>query len=342
MNKDIQKILNHLKHLLSSVETIEGSKHGIEVNRYRLSVVIDEINTDLPILGTKFENISNLLNKISECEMIQCYVREQFYEYSDQLLEKIQQKEISLKNPVKKLRESRKKMNNCRVRVPRIHEEQNQLIPCNCEKCRNSQTPYMFSYSILKKCIDDQKESIQCYNSYQMINVRDLTRTIINLNKPPDHHDSQLIHETSQNKVFISYSHKDESWKDRLMVQLNVLKHIGSFKIWDDRQISTGNDWYQEIKYALSCAKIAILLITAEFLTSQFINNEEIPVILNNKKEQGLKVIPIIIKPCAWKKITWLSSMQVLPKDGIPLTQNSENDIETILANVAEMISELE
>ena len=243
---------------------------------------------------------------------------------------------IELTDILEKNSEHPNKINNC------YHEEQNQLIPCNCEKCRNSQTPYMFSFNILKKCLDDKVESIQCHNSFQMINVRDLTRTIINLNKPPDHHDSQLIHETSQNKVFISYSHKDESWKDRLIVQLNVLKHIGSFNIWDDRQISTGNDWYQEIQYALSCAKIAILLITAEFLTSQFINNEEIPVILNNKKEQWLKVIPIIIKPCAWKKIAWLSSMQVLPKDGIPLTQNSENDIETFLAHVAEMISELE
>jgi len=113
MNKDILNIIKHLDQLLSSVEEIEGCKHGLDVNRYRLSVVIDEINNDLPILGTKLDSISKLLNKIAESKMIQCYVREQFYEYSEQLLEKIRIDEKTINKTFNKKRKSRKKKINC-------------------------------------------------------------------------------------------------------------------------------------------------------------------------------------------------------------------------------------
>jgi hypothetical protein len=71
--------------------------------------------------------------------------------------------------------------------------------------------------------------------------------------------------------IFISYSHADEEWKDRLVEQLNVLVVEDQFNVWDDRRIAAGSDWYPEIEAAINTANIAILLISAIFLTSPFI-----------------------------------------------------------------------
>ena len=74
-----------------------------------------------------------------------------------------------------------------------------------------------------------------------------------------------------QPTIFISYSHVDEEWKDRLIRQLNVLASEEHFKVWDDRRIAAGDDWYPEIEAAVNTASVAILLISEDFLTSSFI-----------------------------------------------------------------------
>jgi hypothetical protein len=80
--------------------------------------------------------------------------------------------------------------------------------------------------------------------------------------------------------VFISYSHKDEEWKDRLVTQLGVLEQEGILDLWDDRRIEAGEDWKPEIEQAINRASVAILMISANFLTSKFILSEEVPVLL--------------------------------------------------------------
>ena len=62
--------------------------------------------------------------------------------------------------------------------------------------------------------------------------------------------------------VFISYSHKDEAWKERLVTQLRVLQMEGLLDVWDDRRIEAGDDWYPEIQKAIERAALAILLIS--------------------------------------------------------------------------------
>jgi hypothetical protein len=84
--------------------------------------------------------------------------------------------------------------------------------------------------------------------------------------------------------IFISYSHADEEWKDRVVTQLRVLESERQFDVWEDRQIAVGEDWYPEIEKALNEANVAILLISAEFLTSRFIRGEEVPRLLILRK----------------------------------------------------------
>ena len=141
--------------------------------------------------------------------------------------------------------------------------------------------------------------------------------------------------------VFISYSHKDEAWKDRLVIQLGVLQRQGLLDLWDDRRIAAGEDWHGEIRAAMGRATVAVLLISADFLTSQFILGEEVPALLQRRDTEGLHIYPIIVRPCAWKAVKWLSRIQVRPKDGRALSGGTDYQIDADLAAVAEEIAAL-
>ena len=139
--------------------------------------------------------------------------------------------------------------------------------------------------------------------------------------------------------VFISYSHKDEAWKDRIMTHLGVLAQEGLLDTWDDRRIGAGEDWKNEIEDALKKASAAVLLVSADFLTSKFILGEEVPKLLERREKEGLKIFPVIIRPCAWKQVKWLSRMNLRPRDGKPLIGGNEFQTETDLTAIAEEIA---
>ncbi|NIM16858.1 MAG: TIR domain-containing protein [Candidatus Aminicenantes bacterium] len=142
-------------------------------------------------------------------------------------------------------------------------------------------------------------------------------------------------------KVFISYSHKDEEWKGKLTAHLKVLEMEGYCTLWDDRKIKEGDEWFPGIEKALNEAQIVIMMISAHFLTSNFIRKEEVPRILDRRMKEGVRVIPFIVKPCAWKTVRWLAALQVTPKDGEPLSTRQEAEIDRVLANFAERIASL-
>jgi hypothetical protein len=112
----------------------------------------------------------------------------------------------------------------------------------------------------------------------------------------------------SQPLVFISYSHHDEKEKDKLLAHLGVLQS-DLINLWSDDCIGAGVDWEPEISRALAQAKVAILFISASFLTSKFILGEEVPAILERRKNEGLVVFPVIARACAWKVVAWLTKI---------------------------------
>ncbi len=88
--------------------------------------------------------------------------------------------------------------------------------------------------------------------------------------------------------VFISYSHKDELWKDRLRPHLGVLEKADRISIWDDRQIDPGGKWYNKIKEVMDRAAVAVCLISADYLNSDFCTKEEIPYLLERNRKDGM------------------------------------------------------
>src|ERR1044071_3293290 len=137
--------------------------------------------------------------------------------------------------------------------------------------------------------------------------------------------------------VFISYSHKDEVWKDRLASHPGVLGKQELLDLWDDRRIEAGEEWFEEIEAAIEDADVAVLLVSADFLTSKFVLHEEIPRLLRRRATDALNIFPIIVRPCLWKRVDWLSPLLARPRDGKPLSEFKEH-WETALAEVADEI----
>ncbi len=123
----------------------------------------------------------------------------------------------------------------------------------------------------------------------------------------------------TQPTVFISYSHEDEPEKDQLLTHLDVLQKAGLIDLWSDDRISGGGDWEQEITEAMNKATVAILLISANFLTSDFILGVEVPTLLKRRKEEGLYIFPVIARACYWEAFGWLGEMNVRPRDNKPV-----------------------
>ncbi len=117
-------------------------------------------------------------------------------------------------------------------------------------------------------------------------------------------------------KIFISYSHKDEREVEELVSHLSVLQNAaGLVEVWNDQRIRAGADWKSEIEQAMSEASVAILLISRNFLNSDFILNNEVPKLLKRRAAEGLTVFPVLAKPCLWEEVPWLAAMNVRPKD---------------------------
>ena len=138
--------------------------------------------------------------------------------------------------------------------------------------------------------------------------------------------------------IFISYSHTDEAWKDRLATHLGVLQHEGLLDPWDDRRIGAGADWRQEIQQAIEQARVAILLVSADFLTSQFIVEQEAPRFLERRQREGLHIVPVLVRPCPWQHVPWLCSIQSRPRDGRALAAGNEYQIDADLAAIADEV----
>ena len=102
--------------------------------------------------------------------------------------------------------------------------------------------------------------------------------------------------------VFISYSHTYVEFLDRLLVHLKPLEKNNQLELWVDTRLRAGDKWKKEIEKALERANVAILLVSADFLASDFITDNELPPLLRNAEERGTRVVPLIVKPCRFTR----------------------------------------
>ncbi len=147
--------------------------------------------------------------------------------------------------------------------------------------------------------------------------------------------------------IFVSYSHKDIKWLKRLQIHLSPLAREGKLDLWDDTLIRSGSNWRSEIENAVNKASVAILLISADFLASDFINENELPPLLEKAKNDGAIILPLIVSPCRFAETTNVSKFQAVNNPAQPLSSQTKTiqektflklskDVEEILKNSKE------
>lgn len=118
-----------------------------------------------------------------------------------------------------------------------------------------------------------------------------------------------------RNRLFISYSHEDTKWLDAVTEQLLVLKAEGLLSICDDSKLRVGEDWFQQLHEMMLRARLGLLLISAPFLSSQFVRREEIPRLFGQHEVGGMTIYPLLVEPCPWQHVEWLAKLQLRPQD---------------------------
>lgn len=143
---------------------------------------------------------------------------------------------------------------------------------------------------------------------------------------------------TVKNKIFISYSHIDKDFLKRLKVHLKPLESQMDITFWDDAKITAGDQWLKEIEDALNASTAAILILSADFLASDFIMTKEVPPLLDALKSRGARIIPIIAKPCLFATHPELGKIQAINSPENSIIKMEEWEQEETYLKVAEVI----
>ena len=161
--------------------------------------------------------------------------------------------------------------------------------------------------------------------------------------------------------VFISYAHADNEgtdrakrWLDRLKEHLEPLVQQDNITICSDQDIGLGDDWHAHIQTQLNGARAAVLLVSPAFLASKYIRSNELPVLLRNAKERGVKIIPVVLRPCLFEETRFkypdprtgpeeftLASLQAVGSPKRALSEMSEGEQDRALLEVARALAKL-
>jgi internalin A len=143
-------------------------------------------------------------------------------------------------------------------------------------------------------------------------------------------------------RLFYSYSHKDETLRDELETHLKLLQRQGLIKPWHDRRILPGDDWVSDIDDNLNRADIILLLVSADFMASDYCYDIEMTRAMERHESGEARVIPIILRPVDWRD-TPFNKLSWLPQNGTPVVQWDNRDaawlnVETGLKQVVESL----
>lgn len=137
-------------------------------------------------------------------------------------------------------------------------------------------------------------------------------------------------------EVFFSYSHKDEDLRDEMAKHLTILKRQGVITTWHDREISAGTEWAGAIDAHMNSAQVILLLISPDFLASDYCWDIELKRAMERHEAREARVIPVILRPVDnWNEAPF-GKLQAFPTNGKPVTTWANRD--EAFANVAQAI----
>lgn len=147
--------------------------------------------------------------------------------------------------------------------------------------------------------------------------------------------DKELVN-TKQPKVFLSYSHSDRQWADRLLIHLRAI--ADKVEVWSDSAITVGESWHREIAKAISTADVAILLVSADYLASEFIASEELPRLLESSAHGRTLILPVMLSPAFLDPDSPLLRFQFVNDLHRPLSELKRSEQDKVFVEVARAI----
>jgi hypothetical protein len=139
--------------------------------------------------------------------------------------------------------------------------------------------------------------------------------------------------------VFISYAHKDDQlWLDTLLSHLSWLQRQHGINIWTDRNIEVGARWHETIQSELDRAKVAVLLVSPDFLASSYITNDELPKMLQAAESEGMTIFWIPVRPSAYKHSP-IAPFQSAHSPERPLPGLSGADLDQAFVDISEKLA---
>ena len=153
----------------------------------------------------------------------------------------------------------------------------------------------------------------------------------------PKQTDSVVPLISNRTKVFISYSHENKEEMERFLVHLKAAKQNKTIEWWDDTQIKPGENWHEEIRKAIASTRVAVLLVSVDYLASEFILKNELPPLLTASEEEGVTILPVILGPCGFKH-TNLVRFQAVNNPSTPLSKMTKHEKDEVWNKVVETI----
>ncbi|MCP4549680.1 MAG: TIR domain-containing protein [bacterium] len=141
-------------------------------------------------------------------------------------------------------------------------------------------------------------------------------------------------------RLFYSYAHEDENFRDQLEKHLTFLVRLKLIEPWHDRKISPGTEWNREISDYLKSADIILLLVSIDFINSEYCWGVEVDLALKRHKAGDAVVIPIILRDCIWQD-TPFGILQALPRDGRPVAGASWYSEDQAFTDVARGVRQI-
>lgn len=142
-------------------------------------------------------------------------------------------------------------------------------------------------------------------------------------------------------EVFCCYAHEDRELMALLNKYLTPLQKLGQISMWSDIHIKSGTDWGKEMRQHLESADLILLLISPDFLASDYCYDIEMGRAIERHKQGSARTIPILLRPVHWHTMPF-AHLQVLPSNGLPITKWSDRDdaFHDIIGSIHQVIAE--
>src|SRR5947209_13807632 len=155
-------------------------------------------------------------------------------------------------------------------------------------------------------------------------------------------HESMADTSKQEIKLFYCYAREDKLLRDELEKHLSWLKRQYKLNNWHDREILPGEEWEQAIDKHLNTAHIILLLVSPDFMASDYCYSKEMQRALERHKAGTCRVIPILLRPTYWKDAPF-STLQLLPTDAKPITRWTDRDeaFQDVVSEISRTIEDL-